>query len=293
MKGTILGFNADTGTGTISGDDGNRYGFSRAEWRGEKPLAAGIAVDFEARGSEAVGVYPVVGAPAAAAQLPDLGALAASPAVAKARGLLTGTLTVPLALVVLIACLLTAISSPSFGGRNLSLFGVGPLVSEYSERARGGAEMAESQVKSLDEEQAQLEKVIAATGPATPVGYFGSGPTAGDQLKDLAEQREKAGTEASSARWIGWIASASILRFAAPLCALALLVMAWMGMGLKLPALATGAASILAFVLLYALTAMSQGYLVLGFGAWLLLIAGIAILPAGLGMVRNPLAAKA
>ena len=45
MRGLILSFDADTGGGLISGDDGNRYAFSAMDVRGDLP-AVGASVDF-------------------------------------------------------------------------------------------------------------------------------------------------------------------------------------------------------------------------------------------------------
>jgi hypothetical protein len=59
MNGHILGFTRSTGTGTITGEDGHRYGFVSSEWRSDEPVCAGIVVDFEVRGEEAIGIYPV------------------------------------------------------------------------------------------------------------------------------------------------------------------------------------------------------------------------------------------
>jgi hypothetical protein len=59
MKGQVLGFTRSTGTGTITGEDGQRYGFTLSEWRSDDPVCAGLNVDFEVRGEEAIGVYPL------------------------------------------------------------------------------------------------------------------------------------------------------------------------------------------------------------------------------------------
>lgn len=45
MRGLILSFDAETGGGLISGDDGNRYAFSAMDVRGDLP-AVGASVDF-------------------------------------------------------------------------------------------------------------------------------------------------------------------------------------------------------------------------------------------------------
>lgn len=46
MRGEILTYDDGTGTGLISGDDGVRYGFTRADLQQLTPLRAGTKVDF-------------------------------------------------------------------------------------------------------------------------------------------------------------------------------------------------------------------------------------------------------
>lgn len=48
MNGTVLGFDADTHTGAISGDDGSRYDFVLSDWRGSRLPRRGDRVDFQA-----------------------------------------------------------------------------------------------------------------------------------------------------------------------------------------------------------------------------------------------------
>jgi TM2 domain-containing membrane protein YozV len=60
MRGTILDFSVQTGVGIISGDDGHRYSFPGAEWKGGPPPQQGARVDFAATGDQATGVYPEV-----------------------------------------------------------------------------------------------------------------------------------------------------------------------------------------------------------------------------------------
>jgi len=59
MRGTILGFDARSGAGKISGEDGARYGFVRGEWHGKTPPAASQTVDFEVAGADALAIYPM------------------------------------------------------------------------------------------------------------------------------------------------------------------------------------------------------------------------------------------
>ena len=79
MQGTILGYDAATATGVISGADGRRYSFAAGEWRGggEAGPVGGLAVDFESiDGTSAVGVYPL---PAVAANQPYTGSARLAP----------------------------------------------------------------------------------------------------------------------------------------------------------------------------------------------------------------------
>jgi hypothetical protein len=57
MRGTILGF--DGTSGAINGEDGVRYAFSAADWKGPQPAKARDSVDFVASGTTATDVYPV------------------------------------------------------------------------------------------------------------------------------------------------------------------------------------------------------------------------------------------
>lgn len=57
MKGHILGF--DGTTGAITGEDGQRYSFTLADWKGERPPQARDAVDFVGTAGVATDVYHV------------------------------------------------------------------------------------------------------------------------------------------------------------------------------------------------------------------------------------------
>lgn len=59
MKGNILGFDADTNTGAISGYDGQRYDFVTAEWHGTGRPRRGDVVDFQAIDQRATEIYLV------------------------------------------------------------------------------------------------------------------------------------------------------------------------------------------------------------------------------------------
>jgi hypothetical protein len=47
MTGKILGFEISTGTGTISGDDGKRYKFTKENWKEDGAPVKEVKVDFD------------------------------------------------------------------------------------------------------------------------------------------------------------------------------------------------------------------------------------------------------
>lgn len=59
MKGKVLGFDPTSGTGAITGDDGNRYNFAAADNKSPAPLKPNDTVDFEVDGSSAKNIYAV------------------------------------------------------------------------------------------------------------------------------------------------------------------------------------------------------------------------------------------
>lgn len=61
MRGSVLHFNALSGEGVISGEDGQRYEFSRADLNGLSVIQPGAQVDFQASGNRATAIYLVPG----------------------------------------------------------------------------------------------------------------------------------------------------------------------------------------------------------------------------------------
>lgn len=248
MKGKILGFDDAAGSGAISAEDGTRHKFTRADWRGgEKAPTAGMTVDFESEDGTGREVYPVAGSAMAALGTigADIGALTESEQGARITALLTRTLAVPLAVLVLLACFLPALSSPV---QSATLIGLGNAMDDLG-RAAAAQEM------------------------------LSGGKSGFDTIQTLL-----------------------FLRFAAPLAALWLIWAAWSGKAERLPMLAAGAASIVAGLLVIMLRSailsmvpdfvrdrMADGFS-LGIGTWLLFLLGAALIAAGLGKLRNPLA---
>lgn len=62
MKGSILEFSVQQGSGVISGDNGERYTFSGSEWKSEAAPQKGMKVDFvDGEGRSAKEIYTAVG----------------------------------------------------------------------------------------------------------------------------------------------------------------------------------------------------------------------------------------
>jgi TM2 domain-containing membrane protein YozV len=57
MKGKILDYSIQNGSGIISANDGNRYNFSNSEWKSDKSPSVNQIVDFSIDGENAIGVY--------------------------------------------------------------------------------------------------------------------------------------------------------------------------------------------------------------------------------------------
>ena len=57
MKGQVLSYSSETGSGLISGDDGSRYSFSGSSWNDADQPRAGLRVDFEVDGGGARAIY--------------------------------------------------------------------------------------------------------------------------------------------------------------------------------------------------------------------------------------------
>jgi TM2 domain-containing membrane protein YozV len=70
MHGRVLGWDNTASQGQISGDDGQRYTFTRPDWRETYWPARGQLVDFEANMGNAGNIYVLQGATPGAAGVP-------------------------------------------------------------------------------------------------------------------------------------------------------------------------------------------------------------------------------
>ncbi len=303
MKGKILGVAAGELTGAITGDDGKRYRYVIADWRGERPASVGAGVDFEVEGGAARDVYPAVGAFAGVgAGAASVEALARSSGGEKVIGLFKGTLALPLAILVLVAFFLPALSSPALTVSQVGLDKVTTAAGLNLEQAEHGRR----RLADLERDLARFKTEAARGGSGAPDSVYGYG-NVGDRIASLEEQRAEVRKGLGAVDFLKTVDTALILRFAAVLAALWLIWQAWAGAALRPWELAAGAAAILAGGLTFLLrsailglfsamnplgeaaAARAEALISVEIGPWLLLAAGAGLIASGLGLVRNPL----
>ena len=61
MKGKILDFSVQSNSGAISGENGERYNFSGADWKDNRPPSRGMSVDFSTENQQAKEIYIAIG----------------------------------------------------------------------------------------------------------------------------------------------------------------------------------------------------------------------------------------
>jgi len=305
MKGKILGVAAGDLTGAITGEDGKRYRYESADWRGERPAQIRATVDFEAAGNVAHDVYPAVGAFAGAGAV-SVEALARSSAGEKLIGLFKGTLAAPLAVVVLVAFFLPALSSPA---QTVSQWGLDKVVASTGLNL-DEADVGRRRLADLDRDIARYKTEAARRGARAPDDGYGYG-NVGDRLQSLQEQRDEIRKGLSAVDFVKTVNTALILRYAALIAAAWLIWQAWKGAALRPWELAAGASAIVAGGLTFLLksailglfsamnplgraaTAQMDSLVSIGIGPWLLLAAGAGLIASGLGLIRNPMASAA
>jgi len=301
MKGRILGFDASSGSGAIASEGGERFTFVAAQWRGQQAIQGGLAVDFEPMSGVATEIYPVGDALGGSV---DLSHLAASPAAQKLRTLATTTLAFPLAVLLLLATLLPAISSPQ---QSVSLWSLGTLQKQISANplfANDDVSGAQEALKALDARETDLK--------THTTGFGGMPIDNGPELRMIAEQRAQAEAQLGSARTAKTVTTLLAVRWLVPLLACGLIWFCWASKPARTMTLATGGVSVLTAIVIYAyrqsivglggasensigamLSANLEAAISVGMGTWLIGLIGAGLLLAGFGVVRNPLAGRA
>ena len=297
MKGKILGFTPSAGTGAIAGDNGDRFSFVAAQWRSDKPIAVGTSVDFAPVAGVATEIYPVAGAAPI-----DVGELASSPAVQKARGLFMTTLAVPLAALLLIATFLPAISTPVSSASLWGMGGLAQLVSSNPLLANDDVAGVRESLQQLDARENDLR--------THTTGFGGMPIDNSDELKMVAKERTNLQAQLSHAQFASTISSLLVIRWLVPILAIAVLAFAWLDKGVNKLAIGAGAAAVLTAAVIWeyrevlvgggaegsigGMISRQMGAVIsLGFGTYLVGLCGIGLILAGLNVIKNPLAARA
>lgn len=303
MKGRVLGTATIDAAGAITGEDGNRYRYRLADWRGDRAATPGVSVDFEVEAGEAKEVYPAVGAGVlGGAPMPSVEQLSSSPVMAKIKSLVTNTLAFPLAVVVLIAFFLPAMSSPV---KSVSQWGLGGVLGE-AQLSQLDTEGADRRLGQIEEQLTRYKQQMARSGRDSADNSYGFGSVA-ERISDLEQQRAEIREVKGKVGFLKAVQAALLLRFAAIAGAIWLLWVCWSGRSVSMPSLVAGAAAVVAgglpFLFKSALIGVAGGGMAgeavaagmdamikIGIGPWLLAAAGIGLIVAGLGLVRNPLA---
>lgn len=114
--GNVLSFHPADG-GLIRGEDSQRYAFDAAEWKGPAPSVMGGLVDFEPDGERARSVHPLAAAPASAAA---------------PTSFLTEMPGLPIALLMLVACVFPFLTLGPFSANMFNLVGVATSLGDYA-----------------------------------------------------------------------------------------------------------------------------------------------------------------
>lgn len=215
MKGRILGTATIDAAGAITGEDGQRYRYRLADWRGERAATPGVSVDFEIEAGEAKEVYPAVGAGVlggalGGAPMPSVEQLSSSPVMAKVKSLFTNTLAFPLAVVVLIAFFLPAMSSPV---KSVSQWGLGGVLGE-AQLGMLDTEGADRRLGQIEEQLARYRQQVARSGRNASDGAYGYG-SIGERIDNLEEERAELRQARGKVGFLKAVQAALLLRFAA------------------------------------------------------------------------------
>jgi hypothetical protein len=220
----------------------------------------------------------------------------------KVRTLFMTSLAVPLAALLLIATFLPAISSPV---SSASLWGMGGLARMVSANPL----LANDDAASVREAIQQLD--VRTNDLRTHTTGFGGMPVDNSvELNMVARERAGLQAQLSRAQFASTIGSLLAVRWLVPILAITLLAFAWMDRGINKLSIATGTAAMVTAGIIYEYrqaivgggSADSIGGMIsrqmdaaisLGFGTYLIGLCGIGLILAGIGIVRNPLAARA
>ena len=287
MRGTILGY--DGAIGAILGEDGKRYSFVIAEWRGDVAPAARDTIDFIERGSDASQIYPMKAgdlgtAPGGAVQSRLAAAEKAlndanvTDTAARVKATLATQPQVILAgLLLVFACAFNWVSIQSGGSEQISKSMIGFV--DYAGTILG----------PLTTSVARMEEIAQQARDVSVGGAAGIAATGAAQTASI---------------------SLTLLKFApilyiVPLSAILLLITAYRKRRYRVLELAAGVVALLTYPialvgrnsLAYAIAgsvpfslvdqATAKAAITLGWGAWFVPLAGIGLILTALGLLRR------
>ncbi|MEQ1617260.1 MAG: hypothetical protein ABL883_02815 [Terricaulis sp.] len=156
MKGRILGFDAATGAGAVNGEDGNRYSFASGDYKGPRAAAAGEDVDFVVKDGKATEIYPLKSG--ASIDLSGIGAAlggaASSPGGANVMGIVRNQPQTLLALIMLIAVFFmpfVQMSMGPLGSTGTTVLGLPSQVELMKPALQGTANTPDAQIAQMAE----------------------------------------------------------------------------------------------------------------------------------------------
>lgn len=303
MKGRILGVATPERDGAITSEGGQRYRYVFSSWRGDREARVGMTVDFEVQDNEAVDIYPAVGAgPLPAGANVDVAALAGSPVAERVQNLFRNTLAFPLSIVILLAFfLLPAMTTPE---ESPNMWNLGEVIRSLETGARQlqmpTSTEANREIRNMEERLRDMQRQAREQGSGNESWYR-------DQIEEMREEISEVRAIQGKVRNLKLIGQASAIRYLVPVGALLLIWLCWASRPLVFWPAAVGAVTMITGLLpwLYKTTLVSvfssvpimeaqaeilREAVSVGLGAWILVLAGAALIASGFGLIRNPLA---
>ncbi len=287
MKGRILGFDAAAGTGAVNGEDGKRYSFAAGDYKGPRAASAGEEVDFVVKDGAATEIYPMKSG--ASIDLSGIGAAlggaAGSPGGNKVLGIVRDQPQTLLALVMLIAAALLPFVSV-MGMFNPTAIGLSQVMdmgkpglqmaanvtdAQIAQAMQYSPELATMQKQARDKAGGQLMMMnLVYLIWLIPIGaawlIFANLTNKRNQLHELI---------------VGGLGIAAVVLF---------FVVKSMALSDANAAAAAAGAGELGQMMqaqMQAAQQMANNAINLGFGGWLMGLAGVGLVATGLGIVKQ------
>jgi|GEM_PF-6898684 len=301
MKGKVLGSHQADGTSAITAEDGNRYDFTQSEWRSDKPISAGVQVDFDIRNGMAINVYPAIKGIEASPPNTALKLSGDAKVYGRLASLCRSPLTFPLALLILVAFFLPALVTPA---QRFNFFEIG-RAGRMASQLNVPAQTLKKNMTQLKRQEAEINRQLQQYGAEGRAdnGYYTYGDTFGDQAISIAKRQESLKKEIGRTHMFSLLMKAMMIRYVLLIGTGALIWPVWtqktslrITIGVGTIAIAVAA---LPFVFKGMMVGASaegmathspEGVLSVGVGPWLMLLGGTGLILSRLGIVKTTLA---